>query len=351
MIHRNRLIILLVLLCPAEVVWGQVIVRVDPPASARALGAQFTVDIIADITQPVLGWGMRPILCHAQHQNVCSADGAIQAQFVESSLGQASQRADPTEVLETLACIATSEQTKSWVARGALRAIFHIAAAERRIQEHLLDIIRNPETPRTIRETACQLIVSVANPRGERELLRIVRDHWKDRDARPQMRALAELGSVAFLNWIEQTKAHADVDNGDIVARLASMNLEVWAKKIRLQHNLADLLRYIESDQVDIDRGWLVYQAVRHGVDRDKLRSAVLNFLRPKEPTQHPARFITLVRAADWYGVLTPDDAEAIEAVRFVRDFDKLVSREHGTWPTWATLVKTKQAEFVGVSP
>ena len=142
------------------------------------------------------------------------------------------------------------------------------------------------------------------------------------------------------LAWIEHR-----LDKKD----LASYNLETWAKQIRLQHNLADLLKYIESDEVDIDRGWLVLQAMRHGVDRDKLRSAVINFLRREAPIQHPGSFAVLVRAADWCGVLTPDDANAIEAVRFVREFDKRISIENETWPTWATLVKTKRAEFFRV--
>lgn len=56
--HRHHMIILLVLLCPAEVVWGQVTVRIEPPASTRALGEQFTVGIVADIPPSVLGWGI-----------------------------------------------------------------------------------------------------------------------------------------------------------------------------------------------------------------------------------------------------------------------------------------------------
>ncbi len=106
-----------------------------------------------DIQCIVLVCCMRPILCHAQNENVCSADAAIQSQFVKSSLSQASEKAGPTEVLETLACIAASEQTKSWVANGAVRAIFHIAVDNKKIQEYLLEIIRNPKTSFTIRGT------------------------------------------------------------------------------------------------------------------------------------------------------------------------------------------------------
>jgi hypothetical protein len=144
------------------------------------------------------------------------------------------------------------------------------------------------------------------------------------------------------LAWIEHRFDKKD---------LASYNLETWAKQIRLQHNLADLLKYIESDEVRVDRGWLIRQAVRHGVERDRLRSAVLNYLNRKGPTQHPGSFSTLVRSADWCGVLTPDDAEVMEAVRLVRELDKLISIEDETWPAWATLVKTKRAEFFRVSP
>lgn len=129
------------------------------------------------------------------------------------------------------------------------------------------------------------------------------------------------------------------------------MSFELLAKKINLQHNLADLLRYIESDEVDIARDWLVRQAVRHGVDRDKLRSAVINYLRRKGPTQHPGTLSHLVLTADWCGVLTPDDAETIEVVRLVRALDKSIAIEYGPWPTWATLAETKGTEFFGVNP
>jgi hypothetical protein len=38
--------------------WAQVAVRFEPPTQTVNLGEQFTVDIVGDITEPVVGWGL-----------------------------------------------------------------------------------------------------------------------------------------------------------------------------------------------------------------------------------------------------------------------------------------------------
>ncbi len=57
LLRHNRLWALAATLF-ASTAWGDIIVRFDPPDETVHLGDVFTMDIVADIPNPVLGWGL-----------------------------------------------------------------------------------------------------------------------------------------------------------------------------------------------------------------------------------------------------------------------------------------------------
>ncbi len=57
LLRHNRLWALAATLF-ASSAWGDIVVRFDPPDKTVGLGDVFTMDIVADITDPVLGWGL-----------------------------------------------------------------------------------------------------------------------------------------------------------------------------------------------------------------------------------------------------------------------------------------------------
>ncbi len=57
LLRHNRLWALAATLL-ASSAWGDIIVRFDPPDETVGLGDVFTMDIVADITDPVIGWGL-----------------------------------------------------------------------------------------------------------------------------------------------------------------------------------------------------------------------------------------------------------------------------------------------------
>ena len=57
LLRHNRLWALAATLF-ASSAWGDITVRFDPPDETVGLGDVFTMDIVADITDPVIGWGL-----------------------------------------------------------------------------------------------------------------------------------------------------------------------------------------------------------------------------------------------------------------------------------------------------
>lgn len=51
-------VVALALLCSVGSARADLIVRIDPPAQAVGLGSTFSVDIVADIVDPIVGWGL-----------------------------------------------------------------------------------------------------------------------------------------------------------------------------------------------------------------------------------------------------------------------------------------------------
>ena len=56
--RQSKLAALAMTCCFASSVWGDIIVRFDSPDVTVDLGEVFTIDIVADIPDPVLGWGL-----------------------------------------------------------------------------------------------------------------------------------------------------------------------------------------------------------------------------------------------------------------------------------------------------
>lgn len=263
----------------------------------------------------------------------------LQGAFISRSVEQARDEEARDQVLETLSCIASGSNPDNLIGATAVHAIFQIAGANRLIQDHLLRIIQNEKTNSVAMHTACQLIVYVADDYGRRMLLeQLVRD--SDRTACGHLlQALAELGDQSFLDWLEARAAQLPAGHP------VRIRFEALADEVRLQKDTGALLHRLRSNTPGIDAGWIVRQALRHGADRNEVRTAVLDRLGRTEDDEGPLQHTALVRACDEANLLTAQDAADYPAIPIVRQTLRAVS-QHSFVPAWVTLPESKRAEF-----
>ncbi|MFQ5806897.1 MAG: hypothetical protein ACE5I3_10650 [Phycisphaerae bacterium] len=221
--------------------------------------------------------------------------------------------------------------------------MFHLAQDDAEIQRRLLEIIRAPDTDSIALSTACRLIVYVADVDGRRELLADVKRRWEEREFNPGLGALVELGDVECLHWLEGMTPPENL-NEDLKDHWQRY-LNSYTVRLRIQQKPSQLLKYLSSDRDEIDRGWVVRQASRHGATRPEIRRAVMTYLRRVAPNSSALAHASLVIASDECGVFTAEDAREIEAIRAVRQFLDSESQE-GTFPAWARLPDVRRAQF-----
>jgi len=258
---------------------------------------------------------------------------------VGDSLKMVEAGTDRSEVLGQLISVGTKEPADAYIGAAALRAIFHIAGQDQRIQECLLRVIRNPRTNDSTRRGACRLIVYVADERGRKELLADVKRRWHEQRKAPGLEALVELGDEEALRWLKEIGRSEDLDE------CARRYVDSFIERLEVQQNTSDLLEYIQSDRDGIDRGWAVRQAKRHGATCVEIRDAVMSHLRRVAPRTSALSHASLVIACDECAVFTADDANEIEAIQTVRHYLNLLSQE-GAFPAWATLPEVRRAQF-----
>lgn len=262
--------------------------------------------------------------------------------FIEASLNMVREGADRIAVLDQLACIATSENR--WAAVPALRALFHIAGEDERIRDYLLKVINNDRTSPGTTAEALKLFVYVADEEGRSELLERVKRQWDNRGRDCKWNAgwepLIELGDIAFGRWLDKT-TEALGENDPLRPVLDRANT-----MIRLQKNSSELLAYLRSDREDIDRSWVVRQAMRHGAGRDEIRKAVLEYLRRAGGERPLSLNILLVRTCDEYGIFNSEDVAGISTIRAIRQIRYSSDDQGAQWPKWTTDVEAKRAKF-----
>lgn len=264
------------------------------------------------------------------------------ASFIDGSLNMVREGAGREAVLNQLACIAKSDDRRAAV--PALRALFHVASDDNQIRNYLLAVINDDRTSSPAASEASRLFVYVADEEGRSELLELVKRQWDNRGGNCKWsagwEALIELGDVAFLRWLDRTAEALGEDDPlrPVVDRARTM--------IRLQESPSDLLAYMRSDREDIDRAWIVRQAMRHGASRNEIRDAVLEHLGRVDEQRLLSLNLLLVRACDEYGILNTDDVAQINTIRAIRQIRYSSDDQSAQWPKWTTDVEAKRAKF-----
>jgi len=279
-----------------------------------------------------------------EFENVC-ADPALHPQFVESSLYLVQHGTDRNRVLDVLLCITKRKPNNSTIGPAAVRAMFHIAEQNQRIQRYLLEVVQDPTAYELSIHEAFRLLVHVADDSGREQLRSMVRRDFSCNGCSRALRALVECGDAQTLVWLDRQLA-------TLPSNLEPMRplLETMAKQIRLQQDPSQLIAYLTLDKNDIDRGWVVRQAVRHKVNRDQLHTAAMTYLGRNPAASSRFQKASLVTACDEYGLLTEGDAQACEVIREVRILlDSTTNCGVGSWPKWAALVKAKRAAFYSI--
>ena len=161
--------------------------------------------------------------------------------FVVSSLDYVKSGTDSASVLEALMCIALAEPGNPWVGNATVRAMFHIADENGRIQEYLLRIIRDDNVECTTRWAACKQVTWVLDDVGRKIIHEDVVRRWKEGRDNHGIGTLVTLGDPEFLSWAEETATEMSQDNP------MKSFLEHQARLIRLQHDLPRLLQELES--------------------------------------------------------------------------------------------------------
>ena len=191
--------------------------------------------------------------------------------YVRSSLQRVEDGEELTTVLDTLACIAESK-ARSSVASASVKALFHLAGNDGLIRKYLLEIVDSGDN--LGRNKAGPPLALVANGDVRNELLTQAKARWKrSADFSGQSVALVELGDLAYLGWLEEHVLTTALDG-----RLRS-HYEAEAAKIRIQHNPEALLAQIESATPEFHRYWLIQHALRLGIARERLQTALVTYV------------------------------------------------------------------------
>ncbi|GJQ27710.1 MAG: hypothetical protein HBSAPP02_27420 [Phycisphaerae bacterium] len=216
--------------------------------------------------------------------------------------------------------------------------MIHLAKDNALIQDYLLRVIRNAANDTVVNE-ACVLIVYVADQKGRKALLHEVAEAWKGERLHPAMESLATLGDAAFAEWIQRTAETLKEDDP------RTRFLRTLAEKIQLQTPPANLIAYLKSGSKILDRGWVVRQAVRHGIPRSEIRSAVLTAIERENKPDALKSNLDLLIACEECGIFTEKDASEIALVQDTRSLRNVMTHE-GSSPTWATLPLVLRAKF-----
>jgi len=265
------------------------------------------------------------------------ADTARHASFVANSESLIANGADRTNVLGTLSCIATHPDADRSIGVLAVRALFQIAADDA-AAEVLIRIIRAPSTDINVVREACRFFVYVADASSRREALEFAKLSWPSMQSQFVMDALRDLGDKGLLGWIDQLLINTPPDD-PLHGYLGRLR-----KHLVIQGSVPEMLAYIESEETDIDRDWLVRQAMRHGATPEQVRTAAIRFLdRPLDASMVYAT-ATLVMGCDEYDVFTQQDLARFETIGKQRQQSQSVVREQGT--RFTDRHRTRRAEF-----
>ncbi len=243
------------------------------------------------------------------------------------------------EILETLLCIATSNDDSYPIAARAVQALFHLAQEDVVIRQYLLGVVQDGRTGTDAYATACELLVLVANDEVLRVLLeQLDRDFaLNDRFSDP-FQALLDLAAPQLVQWFDRTLAHLADDD----PRKTYLVQREWMVRLLADPTGFEGLLLSTDDPVDLS--WLAGQSVRRGVSRDVVRARIMDVVEQwKQIEGREASIHFLVRACLRIGLI--DESE----VRRLRLLGPRAAARAPSGIEWATLIDRKRAEFYRV--
>lgn len=192
----------------------------------------------------------------------------------------------------------------------AARALFQLCDSDDCIRRYLIDIAADPDTNSYLEALVCSWLPFVANQQVIERLLSLSKDTWgKSSKFSAYANALQDIGSTEFLRWLDAT-IERGLEDGTLISQQVSQ-LRMRAEHIRIQQDPQRILDYLSSFDGSIDPVWAVHQAFRHGIDRNRIRSAVLAGLASgKDDRRKRVHFRYLLSQCQALGLLTRDEAK-----------------------------------------
>lgn len=288
-----------------------------------------------------------PNLSNAQPASLDECSESVNPrQLVETSREWVESAAPGQAVLRDLACIAQrAPYRRTSLGRSAVRAVFAVAEDDDAIRQTLLQIIQDNATDLSVLRTACRLLVYVADEQTRLVMLDRLRSTWPTDRWGPYFAFFEELGDRQFLVWLEQTSSDPQY------SQFPSVLLEQSAARVRIQQDPKDLAAYLASGRDDLDRGWVMRQALRRGVDPKAVREAVLASLRHSDTSDKRLVYdAKLVYECDECGLFLPEDSTELARRRTMAR--ALLSDVDEPRPGWANpAIAAKRAEFYRYAP
>ena len=267
------------------------------------------------------------------------ADVPRHGQFVGESTTLVENGVERDRVLGVLSCIATHPNVRPGVGVLAVRALCYLAADDGSARSLVIEIVKNEATDMNVVRGACRTVVYIADAETRRELLEFAKRHWPSQKASFATEALKDLGDEKLVTWIDQLKKTLPAE--DVHHPL----LDRLKRYVSIQKSVPEMLAYIESDATDIDRDWLVRQAMRHGATPGQVRSAALAYLHRMRDVSSSYQRALLVRGCEEYDIFRSEDVRQYKAIREHREGGLAVC---GGQQIWDAFLKAKEAEFYG---
>lgn len=225
----------------------------------------------------------------------------IRLSFVERSNEIARSEEPRGTVLAKLACIARTSKDSEGVGFYALQAIVAVSADDSEARAYLLKVIENDDVPLGIFTSACELLVYVADDATGERMLEVLFRNWPNSRWGPLFEYFIDRGDARLLEWWNRQ----DVE--DVVRQ----KLDPYLKRLRDQTDESALLAAIRSGEPRVYREWYALQALRHGIEKARVREALMEHLRVlAQGKRFGSTDREFVEAMKEYGILRDADIE-----------------------------------------
>jgi hypothetical protein len=282
------------------------------------------------------------------HSNASARESPMrfpsQHYFVAHALELVDGGSDRLDILVALGSVARNPDTDRSTAAAAVRAAFAMASSDEEIRQQLLAVVADVNTGSDAHRAACQLLVYVQEAPVRAAMLQflqrdLITSRWSS-----YFEFFRDTGDLAFLQWLEANPR--DSKNAVIPAGIVRQQ----ARYIRIQYNTEEMLRYIGSNDKDLDAAWVVRQAVRQGANKQDLAAAVtarLNGCRSEVGCL--AENVEVLQAVRELALVSMVDPAAVATVQAVEK--GMSGGDSRAWPMWATeRIERRRDAFYGIT-